>query len=40
MNETEFDIGCDFIGSKMCFLKIVLRKSNYNAIQKNLTDYF
>ena len=40
MNETDFDIGCNFIKSKMCLLKIVLKKSNYNAIQKPFKNYF
>ena len=34
MNETDFDIDCDFISSTLSFLTIVLRKSNYNPIQK------
>ena len=40
MNETDFDIGCNFIESKMYLLKIVLKISNYNAIQKPFKNYF
>ena len=41
MNETDFEIAFDYTESKICFLKIILRKLNnkYDSIDDDYENY-